>query len=56
MPTTVKFGVMETADGVDVLVQMDEEEGVEVVEFNLRQLRAMRKKFSHRNQVPEGLD
>jgi predicted amidohydrolase len=56
MPTTVKFGVMETADGVDVLAQMEEEEGVEVVEFNLRQLRAMRKKFSHRNQVPEGLD
>ncbi len=34
---------------------MDDEEDLGVVEFDLRALRAMRKKFSHHDLVPEGL-
>jgi predicted amidohydrolase len=55
MPRTVKYGVMEVADGVDILLRMEEEEDMGIVEFDLRALRAMRKKFSHRELVPEGL-
>jgi predicted amidohydrolase len=55
MPRTVKYGVMEVADGVDILLRMEDEEDMGVVEFDLRALRAMRKKFSHRELVPEGL-
>ncbi len=55
MPRTVKYGVMEVADGVDILLRMEDEEDMGVVEFDLRALRAMRKKFSHRELVPEGI-
>ena len=55
MPRTVKYGVMEVADGVDIMLRMEEEEDLGVVEFDLRALRAMRKKFSHQELVPEGL-
>ena len=54
-PRTVKYGVMEVADGVDIRMQMEDEEDLGVVEFDLRALRAMRKKFSHQDLVPEGL-
>ncbi len=54
-PRTVKYGVMEVADGVDIRLRMEEEEDLGVVEFDLRALRAMRKKFSHHDLVPEGL-
>ena len=55
MPRTVKYGVMEVADGVDILLRMGDEEDMGVVEFDLRALRAMRKKFNLRELVPEGL-
>ena len=54
-PRTVKYGVMEVADGVAIRVRMDDEEDLGVVEFDLRALRAMRKKFSHHELVPEDL-
>lgn len=54
-PRTVKYGVMEVADGVDIKLRMEEEEDLGVVEFDLRGLRAMRKKFSHQDLVPEDL-
>jgi hypothetical protein len=46
---------MEVADGVDILLRMGDEEDMGVVEFDLRALRAMRKKFNLRELVPEGL-
>jgi predicted amidohydrolase len=55
MPRTVKYGVMEVADGVDIMLRMEEEEDLGVVEFDLRGLRSMRKKFSHRELVPEDI-
>jgi predicted amidohydrolase len=55
MPRTVKYGVMEVADGVDIPLRLEEEEEMGIVEFDLRALRAMRKKFSHLDLVPEGL-
>jgi len=55
IPRTVKYGVMEVADGVDIRLRMEEEEDLGVVEFDLRALRTMRKKFSHQDLVPEGL-
>ncbi len=55
MPRTVKYGVMEVSDGVDIRLRMGDEEDLGVVEFDLRALRAMRKKFSHADLVPEGL-
>ncbi|MCK4970853.1 MAG: carbon-nitrogen hydrolase family protein [Thermoplasmata archaeon] len=55
MPRTVKYGVMEVADGVDIPLRLEEEEELGIVEFDLRALRAMRKKFSHLDLVPEGL-
>ena len=45
-PRLQKFGVMESPDGVDVLLRMQEEERLEVVELDLRATRAMRKRFS----------
>jgi predicted amidohydrolase len=54
-PRTVKYGVMEVADGVDIRLRMEDEEDLGVVEFDLRALRAMRKKFSHHDLVPEEL-
>ena len=53
MPRMQRFGVMESPDGVDVLLRMDDEEALAVVEFDLRALRAMRKRFTVRPQ-PEG--
>jgi predicted amidohydrolase len=55
MPRTIKYGVMEVADGVDILLKMEDEEALGVVEFDLRALRAMRKKFSHQDLVPPDL-
>jgi predicted amidohydrolase len=54
-PRTVKYGVMEVADGVDIRHRMEDEEDLGVVEFDLRALRAMRKKFSHQDLVPDEL-
>jgi predicted amidohydrolase len=45
-PRLQRFGVMESPDGVDVLLRMQEEERLEVVELDLRATRAMRKRFS----------
>jgi predicted amidohydrolase len=53
MPRMQRFGVMEAPDGVEVLVRMGDEEALAVVEFDLRALRAMRKRFTVRPQ-PEG--
>jgi predicted amidohydrolase len=55
MPRTIKYGVMEVADGVDILLKYEEEEDMGIVEFDLRALRSMRKKFSHQDLVPEGI-
>lgn len=55
IPRTIKYGVMEVADGVDIPVDLQEEEDMGYVEFDLRALRAMRKKFCHQDLVPEGL-
>lgn len=55
MPRTIKYGVMEVADGVDRLVKMEEEEEMAIVNLDLRALRAMRKKFSHLDLLPEGI-
>jgi hypothetical protein len=51
MPRMQRFGVMEAPDGVEVLVRMGDEEALAVVEFDLRALRAMRKRFTLRAQV-----
>lgn len=53
-PRTIRYGVMEVADGVTIMDRLDEEEDLVVVEFDLRALNALRKKFSHRDLVPEG--
>lgn len=55
MPRTVKYGVMEVADGVDIPLRLEDEEEMCIVEFDLRAMRAMRKKFSHLELLPEGL-
>jgi len=45
-PRVQRFGVMESPDGVDVLLRLQEEERLAVVELDLRAVRAMRKRFS----------
>jgi predicted amidohydrolase len=47
-PRTQRFGVTESSDGVIVLFEAGDEETLAVVEFDLRALRAVRKRFSIR--------
>ena len=55
-PRTQRFGVTESSDGVDVLMRMDDEETLAFVEFDMRALRAVRKRFSVRSQPPRAAD
>jgi predicted amidohydrolase len=55
IPRTIKYGVMEVADGVDTVVRFEDEEDMAFVDFDLRGLRSMRKKFSHWDLMPEGI-
>ena len=50
VPRTQRFGVTESSDGVDVLLRMDDEETLAFAEFDMRALRAVRKRFSVRPQ------